>query len=55
MNFIEKFPAENEKHQDGTGIPKTAQISRIVFQVGSDEIADSQPTLFESRFDEGNT
>ena len=53
-NFIHKFPAENENTKTEQEFRKSAKSIELVSQVGSDEIADSQPDRFESRtFDGG--
>ena len=53
-NFIHKFPAENENTKTEQEFRKNAKSIELVSQVGSDEIADSQPDRFESRtFDGG--
>ena len=53
-NFIHEFPAENENTKTEQEFRKNAKSIELVSQVGSDEIADSQPDRFESRtFDGG--
>ena len=53
-NFIHEFPAENENTKTEQEFRKSAKSIELVSQVGSDEIADSQPDRFESRtFDGG--
>ena len=53
-NFIHKFPAENENTKTEQEFRKNAKSIELVSQVGSDEIAYSQPDRFESRtFDGG--
>ncbi len=53
-DFIQTFPAENKNTKTEQEFRKSAKSVELVFQVTSDEIADSQPTLFKSRgFDEG--
>ena len=52
--FIQSFPAENKNTKTEQEFRNNAKSVELVFQVTSDEIADSQPNLFESRaFDEG--
>ena len=52
--FIQTFPAENKNTKTEQEFRNNAKSVELVFQVTSDEIADSQPNLFESRaFDEG--
>ena len=53
--FIERFPAENENTNTEQEFRNNVKSVEIIFQVTSDEIASSQPTLFGSRFDVGNT
>ena len=53
-DFIQSFPAENKNTKTEQEFRNNAKSVELVFQVTSDEIADSQPNLFESRaFDEG--
>ena len=53
-DFIQSFPAENKNTKTEQEFCNNANSVELVFQVTSDEIADSQPNLFESRaFDEG--
>ena len=53
-NFIQEYPAENENTKTEQEFRKNAKSIELVSQVGSDEIADSQPDRFESRtFDGG--
>ena len=53
-NFIHEFPAENENTKTEQEFRKNAKSIELVSQVGSDELADSQPNHFESRtFDKG--
>ena len=52
--FIEKLQARNKNTKTEQEFRDCVESVELVFQVGSDEIADSQLTLFESRFDEEN-
>ena len=53
-NFIHEFPAEKTDTKTEQEFRKSAKSIELVSQVGSDEIADSQPDRFESRtFDKG--
>ncbi len=52
--FIEELPARNKNTKTEQEFRDDAESVELVFQVGSDEIAGSQLTLFESRFDEEN-
>ena len=52
--FIQEFPSENENTKTEQEFRKNAKSIGLVSQVGSDEIANSQPDRFESRiFDKG--
>ena len=53
--FIETFPAQNENTKTEQEFRDNAKSIEIIFQVTSDEIASSEPTLFGDRFDVGNT
>ena len=53
--FIETFSAQNENTKTEQEFRDNAKSVEIIFQVTSDEIASNQPTLFEDRFDVGNT
>ena len=53
--FIETFPAQNENTMTEQEFRDNTKSVEIIFQVTSDEIASNDPTLFESRFDMGNT
>ena len=52
--FIEELSARNKNTRTEQEFRDCVESVELVFQVGSDEIADSQLTLFESRFDEEN-
>ena len=53
-NFIQEYPAENENTKTEQEFRENVKSIELVSQVGSDEIADSQPDRFESRtFDGG--
>ena len=52
--FIEKLQARNKNTKTEQEFRDCVESVELVFQVGSDEIDSSQPTLFESRFDEKN-
>ena len=53
-DFIRTFPAENKNTKTEQEFRNNTESVDLVFQVTSDEIADSHPNLFESRaFDEG--
>ena len=53
-DFIQSFPTENKNTKTEQEFRNNAESVELVFQVTSDEIADSHPNLFESRaFDEG--
>ena len=52
--FIEELPTRNKNTKTEREFRDDVELVELVFQVGSDEIDSSQPTLFESRFDEEN-
>lgn len=53
-DFIQEYPAENRNTKTEQEFRNSAKSIGLVSQVGSDEIADSQPDHFESRtFDKG--
>ena len=53
-NFIQEYPAEKTDTKTEQEFRKSAKSVGLVSQVGSDELADSQPNHFESRtFDKG--
>ncbi len=52
--FIEKLQARNKNTKTEQEFRDCVESVELMFQVGSDEIDSSQPTLFESRFDEEN-
>ena len=53
-DFIQEYPAEKTDTKTEQEFRKSAKSVGLVSQVGSDELADSQPNHFESRtFDKG--
>ena len=54
MNLLRNYQARNKNTKTEQEFRDCVESVELVFQVGSDEIADSQLTLFESRFDEEN-
>ena len=53
-DFIQEYPAEKTDTKTEQEFRKNAKSIELVSQVGSDELADSQPNHFESRtFDKG--